>query len=190
MKTHLIIALAALLLCSGLAAQAPASDDPDQQYATQLLKKGDKAPQIRLNDIDGKPFSLKSLKGRRVVLVFWASWCPDKSLKGRRVVLVFWASWCPDCRAEVPELKAMYEAADPSEVAFVSVSFDREFEKFKAYVADNALPGIQLFDPSGKKDSAVGRDYHVKWIPSLYLIDAKGKVEFGTVVASKIANAL
>ncbi len=131
MKTHLIIALAALLLCSGLAAQTPASDDPDQQYATQLLKKGDKAPQIRLNDIDGKPFSLKSLKGRRVVLVFWASWCPD-------------------CRAEV----------------------------------------IQLFDPSGKKDSAVGRDYHVKWIPSLYLIDAKGKVEFGTVVASKIANAL
>lgn len=171
MKTHLIIALAAILLCSGLAAQTPASDDPDQQYATQLLKKGDKAPQIRLNDIDGKPFSLKSLKGRRVVLVFWASWCPD-------------------CRAEVPELKAMYEAADPSEVAFVSVSFDREFEKFKAYVADNALPGIQLFDPSGKKDSAVGRDYHVKWIPSLYLIDAKGKVEFGTVVASKIANAL
>ncbi|MBQ4027051.1 MAG: TlpA family protein disulfide reductase [Bacteroidales bacterium] len=171
MKTHLIIALAALLLCSGLAAQTPAYDDPDQQYATQLLKKGDKAPQIRLNDIDGKPFSLKSLKGRRVVLVFWASWCPD-------------------CRAEVPELKAMYEAADPSEVAFVSVSFDREFEKFKAYVADNALPGIQLFDPSGKKDSAVGRDYHVKWIPSLYLIDAKGKVEFGTVVASKIANAL
>jgi peroxiredoxin len=171
MKTHLIIALAALLLCSGLAAQTPAYDDPDQQYATQLLKKGDKAPQIRLNDIDGKPFSLKSLKGRRVVLVFWASWCPD-------------------CRAEVPELKAMYGAADPSEVAFVSVSFDREFEKFKAYVADNALPGIQLFDPSGKKDSAVGRDYHVKWIPSLYLIDAKGKVEFGTVVASKIANAL
>ena len=171
MKTHLIIALAAILLCSGLAVQTPASDDPDQQYATQLLKKGDKAPQIRLNDIDGKPFSLKSLKGRRVVLVFWASWCPD-------------------CRAEVPELKAMYEAADPSEVAFVSVSFDREFEKFKAYVADNELPGIQLFDPSGKKDSAVGRDYHVKWIPSLYLIDAKGKVEFGTVVASKIANAL
>lgn len=171
MKTHLILSLAALLICSGLAAQTPAADDPDQQYATQLLKKGDKAPQIRLNDIDGKPFSLKSLKGRRVVLVFWASWCPD-------------------CRAEVPELKAMYEAADPSEVAFVSVSFDREFEKFKAYVADNELPGIQLFDPSGKKDSAVGRDYHVKWIPSLYLIDAKGKVEFGTVVASKIANAL
>lgn len=171
MKTHLILSLAALLICSGLAAQTPAADDPDQKYATELLKKGAKAPNIELEDIDGKPFSLKSLRGRRVVLVFWASWCPD-------------------CRAEVPELKAMYETADPSEVAFVSVSYDREFDKFKSYVTENALPGIQLFDPSGKKDSSVGKAYRVKWIPSLYLIDAKGKVEFGTVVASKIAEAL
>ena len=171
MKTRLIITLAALLICSGLAAQAPAADDPDQQYATELLKKGAKAPQIKLNDINGNPFTLSSLKGRRVVLIFWASWCPD-------------------CRAEVPELKAMYEAADPEKVAFVSVSFDREFDKFKAYALENSLPGIQLFDPSGKKDSAVGKAYCVKWIPSLYLIDAKGRVEFGTVVASKIAAAL
>ena len=171
MRIYLSVLLAGLLICTGLSAQNMQNEDLDLQYATELLKKGTKAPDIKLKDIDGNPFSLKTLRGRRVVLVFWASWCPD-------------------CRAEVPELKAMFEAANPAEVAFVSVSFDREFDKFKDYVLENSLPGIQLFDPSGKKDSAAGAAYHVKWIPSLYLIDAKGKVEFGTVVASKIAAAL
>lgn len=171
MKAHLILAVSALLFCFGLAAQTQQGEDLDLEYATELLKKGAAAPDFTLNDIAGKPFTFSSLKGRRVVLVFWASWCPD-------------------CRAEVPELKAMYEASDPGKVAFVSVSFDREFDKFKNYAEQNALPGVQLFDPSGKKDSAIGSAYHVKWIPSLYLIDAAGKVEFGTVVAAKIAAAL
>ena len=55
---------------------------------------------------------------------------------------------------------------------------------------ENELGGVQLFDASGKKESAVGDAYHVKWIPALYLIDEKGKIQLGTVVASKVANAL
>ena len=110
--------------------------------------------------------------------------------RGKSVVLVFWASWCPDCRAEVPELKAMHAAADPDKVQFVSVSFDREFEALVNFAAENELPGVQLFDPAGKKESKVGADYGVKWIPSLYLIGPDGKVQLGTVMAWKIAAAL
>ena len=98
--------------------------------------------------------------------------------------------WPPDCRAEVPELKEMQAKADPEKVAFVSISFDRTDEAWKKYVLENELGGVQLFDAAGKKDSAVGDAYHVKWIPSLYLIDEKGKIQLGTVVASKVANAL
>ena len=151
--------------------QPPQEEDLDAQYGADLLKPGTVAPDFTLKDLDGFPIRLSSL---------W----------GKRVVLVFWASWCPDCRAEVPELKAMYEAADPAKVAFVSISYDRDFATLKKFAAENELPGIQLFDPSGKKESKVGADYQVKWIPSLYLIDAKGKVELGTVVAAKVAAAL
>ena len=52
------------------------------------------------------------------------------------------------------------------------------------------MSGVQLFDAAGKKDSTVGTDYGIKWIPALYLIDEKGKVEIATVVAEKIARAL
>ncbi len=152
-------------------AQPPQEEDPDAKYGAELLKPGTVAPDFTLKDLDGLPVKLSELRGRRVVLVFWASWCPD-------------------CRAEVPELKAMYAEADPDKVTFVSVSYDRDFTTLKKFAADNALPCIQLFDPAGKKESKVGADYHVKWIPSLYLIDAKGRIELGTVVAAKIATAL
>ena len=151
--------------------QSPQEEDLDKQYGAELLRPGTVAPDFTLKDLDGFPIRLSSLRGKRVVLVFWASWCPD-------------------CRAEVPELKAMYEAADQAKVAFVSVSYDRDLATLKKFAADNCLPGIHLFDPTGKKESKVGADYHVKWIPSLYLIDAKGRVELGTVVASKVAAAL
>ena len=146
-------------------------EDPDLTYAVDMLKPGEAAPAFTLNDIQGNP-------------------CSIGSFAGRKVVLVFWASWCPDCRKEVPELKAMQAAADPGKVAFVSVSFDRTFEAFETYVKENYIGGVQLFDPAGKKESAVGADYHVKWIPSLYLIDEEGKVILGTVVAEKVAKAL
>ena len=162
------------MMMAGLALNAqntPQEEDLDAKYGAELLKAGEQAPDFTLKDLDGSPIQLSSLKGKRIVLVFWASWCPD-------------------CRAEVPELKAMYAAADPAKVEFVSVSFDREFDTLQKFAADNALPGIQLFDPAGKKESKVGADYHIKWIPSLYLIDATGRIELGTVVAAKIAAAL
>ncbi len=152
-------------------AQAPQEEDPDAKYGEELLKPGAVAPDFTLNDLDGLPVRLGELRGKRVALVFWASWCPD-------------------CRAEVPDLKAMYAEADPDKVTFVSVSYDRDFAALKKFAADNALPGIQLFDPAGKKESKIGADYHVKWIPSLYLIDEDGRIELGTVVASKVAAAL
>ena len=81
-------------------------------------------------------------------------------------------------------------AANPEKVAFVSVSFDRTLEALQNFVNENYLPGVQLFDPAGKKDSKVAADYGVKWIPSLYLIDETGKVQLGTVMINKIADAL
>lgn len=150
---------------------AQQEEDLDAQYATELIKPGKKVPDFTLNDLSGTPRKLSEFRGKKVVLVFWATWCPD-------------------CRAEVPELKAMMATADPEKVAFVSVSFDRSFDTLCKFVEDNGIGGVQLFDPAGKKDSKVSSDFHIKWIPSLYLIDEKGKVLVATVVANKIASAL
>lgn len=161
----------ALLASLGLFAQNVAEEDPDLQYAATLLKPGTPAPDFTLQDVNGRSVS-------------------SKDFLGKKVVLVFWASWCPDCREEIPLLKKMQSKADPDKVAFVSISFDRREETWKNFVRENQLGGVQLFDAAGKKDSTVGTDYGVKWIPALYLIDEKGRVELATVVARKVADAL
>lgn len=169
---HFLTFATLMLLTLGLRAQTPVQEeDMDARYATNLLKAGTPAPDFTLNDINGNPVSFSSFKGKTTVLVFWASWCPD-------------------CRAEVPGLKTLFDKADKEKVAFVSVSFDRSLEALKAFDKENDLPGTQLFDPAGKKESTVAAAYGVLWIPSLYLIDSKGNVVLGTVVLDKIEKSL
>ncbi|MBR5723761.1 MAG: redoxin domain-containing protein [Bacteroidales bacterium] len=146
-------------------------DALEAEYSTELLVPGSPAPDFSLKDLEGNPVNISDFRGRSVVLVFWASWCPD-------------------CRAEVPDLKKMAADADPAAVQFVSVSFDRSFETLCDFVAEQELPGVQLFDPAGKADSAVAAAYGVRWIPSLYLIGPDGSVVLSTILASKIAAAL
>ena len=180
----IVIATLAILLCSCInnRPKTPAesttadtataiADSLDAIYAVDMLKCGTAAPELSLNDLRGKPRSLAELRGKKVVLVFWASWCPD-------------------CRSEIPVLKAMQANADPEKVAFLSVSFDRDIETLCSFVENNFLGGIQLFDPAGKKDSKVAADFGVKWIPSLYLIDEDGNIAIATVVADRVAEAL
>lgn len=156
---------------AAVSAETPEPEDLDVLYGADLLKPGTPAPEFSLGDLGGKKVSLSDFRGKTVVLDFWATWCPD-------------------CRAEIPALKAMYAAADPSKVTFVSVSYDRDIETLRKYVAENGMPWVQLFDPAGKKDSGIGADYHVKWIPSMYVIGPDGKVVLSTVVASKVAAFL
>ena len=162
----------ALLLCfaTGLKAQTQ-EEDLDLQYATELIAKGQTVPDFTLKDIDGKTVKLSDFRGKTVLLLFWASWCPD-------------------CRAEIPQIKAMHTLANPNSVAFVSVSFDREYDTWKQFVPENSLPGVQLFDPEGMKESKIGEAYHIRWIPSMYVIDPQGKVVLGTVMAGKAASTL
>ena len=168
-----IIALAfALILCFGTGLRAQTQEeDLDLQYATELIAKGQSVPDFSLKDIDGNTVKLSDFRGKTVLLLFWASWCPD-------------------CRAEIPQIKAMHTLANPDSVVFVSVSFDREYDTWKQFVPENSLPGVQLFDPEGMKESKIGDAFHIKWIPSMYVIDPQGKVVLGTVIAGKAASTL
>lgn len=147
-------------------AQATA-EDLDAKYATELLKPGTEAPEIALSTIDGKQFTLKSLRGKYVVLDFWASWCSD-------------------CRRDAPNIVALYNKFHQKGVEFVGVSFDRNNESWKNGVAKLALPYTQVSDLKNMRESPVSLAYHIKWIPSVYVIDPEGKVALATVMSDKV----
>ena len=167
------MALMPLAMCAQTAAHNDVSkvEDLDLKYATDLLKVGTEAPNITVNTIDGKPFSLKDLRGKYVVLDFWASWCPD-------------------CRKDAPFVMELYKKFSAKGVAFVGVSFDRTREAWRSGVEKLGIEYTQVGDLKQMRESAVAEAYHVKWIPTVYVIDPQGKVALATVVSDKVSTLL
>ncbi len=145
--------------------------DPDVKYASELLKSGVQAPDFVLKNPDGKNLKLSDFKGKYVVLDFWASWCPD-------------------CRKDIPEIQRMYKNFHGKGVEFVGVSFDTDKDKWTS-----ALQKYKIEYPQGSElikfhETKISKDYGVKWIPSLFLIDKEGKVVLSTVLSYKMEKKL
>ena len=166
---HIVAVLVFAMLASVVAAQV--TYDPDVKYASELLKKGEQVPDFKLRSPDGKSLKLSDFKGKYVVLDFGASWCPD-------------------CRKDIPEIQRMYNNFHGKGVEFVGVSFDTDVEKWKA-----ALQKYKIVYPQGSelvkfRETKISKDYGVKWIPSLFLIDKERKVVLSTVLSYKLEKKL
>lgn len=100
-----------------------------------------------------------------------------EDFKGKFVYIDVWATWCGPCRAEIPSLKKVEEKYHGKNIEFVSISIDeaKDHEKWKGFVTEKQLGGVQLF-----ADKAWGSDfikaYVVTGIPRFILIDPSGKI--------------
>jgi peroxiredoxin len=95
---------------------------------------------------------------------------PD-DFRGRRVLLAFWATWCPPCRAEIPDLRAAYADFGDRGLALLGVSLDGpqgvSEADFRAFVKEYALSWPQVYADTERLAGAYG----VSAIPALFLID-------------------
>lgn len=116
----------------------------------------------RLNQ-PASDFELETLTSGKVTL---------SSLKGKVVVVNFWATWCPPCREEMPKLQQVYEAYQGKDVAFLIASVDQEQEKVKPYIDDNhyTFP-VYYGRPAAEQ-------YEVDSIPTTFIIDKSGTIQF------------
>ena len=105
-------------------------------------------------------------------------------------MLDFWASWCPDCRKDSPFIMQLYKKFGAKGVAFVGVSFDKNLESWKNGVAKLGIEYTQVSDLKPMRESPVAETYHVKWIPTVYVIDPQGKVALATVMSDKVSAYL
>ena len=164
MKKLLLMAYALLAgTLTGLA------QDLDSLYTQSMLKNGMVAPD----------FVIDSATNARL-----------EDLRGRFVVLHFWASWCPDCRRDTPELKRLQEEFASDSLVFIHISFDTDRERWMKYYMDNDIEGLHFCEMTKMKDSRIAQAYGIKWIPSIYVLNTEGKVILATVEIEKLRKRL
>lgn len=97
--------------------------------------------------------------------------------KGKFVYVDVWATWCGPCKAEIPSLKEVEKAYHGKNIEFISISVDKiaDHEKWKNFVGENELGGVQLFAENDWNSKFV-QDYLIKGIPRFILIDPDGNI--------------
>lgn len=124
-----------------------------EKEAQKKQAEGIEAPVFTLNDIEGKPLALNSLRGKYVVLDFWGSWCV----------------WCIKGFPKMNEYYAKY--SDKFEILGIDCN-DTE-DKWKAAVKKHELPWLHVYCP---KNSSVLTDYGITGFPTKILIGPDGKI--------------
>ena len=141
-------------------------------YSEAMMKRLDRSLG-KWEDISAREpaphFAYPSLEGDTVSLA---------SLKGSYVYIDAWATWCGPCIRQIPYLKTLQQAYDPSDVRFVSISLDksRKKDKWRKFVNKRDLGGIQLFANGEGFNSSFARSYVVNSIPRFILIGPGGKI--------------
>ena len=101
-------------------------------------------------------------------------------LRGRVVVLNFWATWCPPCVAEMPSLERLHRQLSPRGLAVLGVSVDLDAAAYEKFLRDLNITFINHRDPDRNITSLYGTFMY----PETYIIDAQGRL------ARKVIGAL
>jgi peroxiredoxin len=126
------------------------------------LKPGSMAPDFSLRTLDGKQISLKKYRGKKVILNFWATWCPP-------------------CREEMPEMQKFYQDYKQKGVEILAVNLEyseTKPEKIRDFVKEYEL----AFPVPLDEKNTTGKQFRAVSIPTSYFIDEKGiitKVHIG-----------
>jgi peroxiredoxin len=121
------------------------------------LKVGNQAPDFELTTLDGTKVKLSDYRGKKVILNFWATWCPP-------------------CKAEMPHMQDFYEENNNGNVEIVAVNL-RNSEKSDG-VVNQFIADYQITFPILLDTNAIGDLYQAFTIPTSYAIDSKGIIHY------------
>ncbi|RFU60546.1 peroxiredoxin family protein [Peribacillus glennii] len=151
------IIAAALLIILLTVAIVQAMDHKDEKVSNDNLgglRTGVKAPDFELKSLDGKQTKLSDYKGKKILLNFWATWCPP-------------------CKEEMPAMEEFNKKAG-SDVVILAVNIDPEND-VKAF-ADNMGVTFPILLDSQQSKNPVNELYQVMSIPTSYFIDRNGVI--------------
>jgi len=139
-------------------------------YELENLQVGMTAPIFSTKTIDGKQISLNDLRGKTVLVDFWATWCPS-------------------CIAEIPTLQKAVERFKDKPFVILAVSLNDTKREVKEFVKQAEFPGIHTWDEKGP-DNPASVLYNAEMLPTWYLVDAKGIIRARDPFHEKLIPAI
>ena len=144
-------------------------DYPDSVWAKRVEGS------LKLLEAVGKPVELvfeEAISGKNISL--------QKDLRGKIVVLDFWATWCGPCVAEMPKMKDLYKEFHPQGVEFIGVSLDHPkdqggLDSLKKFVKEKEIPWPQYYQGNGW-ESDFSSSWGITAIPALFVVGPDGKI--------------
>lgn len=118
------------------------------------LEKGEKAPNFELEKMDGEKVKLSDFRGEKVMLNFWATWCPP-------------------CRAEVPDMQKLHENKDVTILAVNLLGQESGIDPVEEFLEDYGVTFNVLLD----EDLVVAETYGIQPVPTTYMIDTEGVIQ-------------
>ena len=135
----------------------PASGGAAAPSLLSALAEGEAAPDFELTSLEGEAVRLSDYRGKKVILNFWATWCPP-------------------CKAEMPHMQKFYEANKDNGIEVLAVnltSIDKGEESVQAFVEEFGL----TFPIPMDRDGELGPQYQAVTIPTTYIIDTEGIIQ-------------
>lgn len=119
------------------------------------LEIGNIAPDFQLETLDGETVKLSDLRGERVMVNFWATWCPP-------------------CRAEMPDMQKFHENTDVKILAVNLIDTESSREKVPEFLDELGLTFPVLLD----EGSELATEYKIVAYPTSFMIDSDGRIQF------------
>jgi thiol-disulfide isomerase/thioredoxin len=121
-------------------------------------------------DLEGQQVEIQftAIDGRRVDLA---------SMRGKVILVDFWASWCPPCLASLPGIKACFDKYGAKGFQVVGISWDNDQATLAKFVAGHGIPWPQHFEGPHRK---LGEEFGIGGIPYMLLLDKGGRLRFAS----------
>lgn len=150
----------------------PNSDQAEiAQGAVRRLESIGKRLDLRGKTIEGESFQLSKLRGKLIVIHYWATWCSP-------------------CLQDIKALAQMRISYPDSAFELVGINVDVAAERPRQYLQKSPIPWVQLFEPGGLEGSGLSKALGIQTLPAMILIDEDGKLINNNLQISTLRDEL
>lgn len=112
------------------------------------------------------------------------------AMKGKVVLVDFWATWCPPCLEEFPNMLKMYSEYHDEGFEIIGISLDEDAVGAKRFVEVNKIPWLMQIEGKSLEENEFSKKYNIPYLPSIFVIGKDGKIAASFLSGAELRQAI